>query len=231
LQPFIHSMICPSDPLAAGVSYRFCSGSVPSIYEKMTPESANGQTVNIGANGAFVHDRGKKGVRLSEIKDGISHTTAMCERLAGAGQMDRFNPKRDIWFSGVGVLNFAYVFDADATSSICNAAESAVTEDFCPWAGRYYLNASYTNASYNHVLAPNSSVPDCSLDLLPYDNGFHRSPPMATLAAAVKASSFHRSGAVNMLYLDGSVNIIGADIDLTIWRMMARRDDAVAILP
>ena len=66
---------------------------------------------------------------------------------------------------------------------------------------------------YNHVLPPNSDVPDCTLALTLIGN----SP------GAHAARSYH-PGCVHVLFGDGAVRPVSNAIDLSVWRAIGTID-------
>jgi len=69
--------------------------------------------------------------------------------------------------------------------------------------GSTWLLSSELHTSYDHVLEPNSRVPDCE-----------------AIESVVGARSYHPQG-VHALLGDGAVRFVSQSIDLHLWRALA----------
>ena len=203
---------CPSDSLvtSSSISYRFCKGV------RLTPTDQF-ERRDIGAFGTQPR-------LLSEVADGLSNTIFMSERLVGSGASLRnyseftetpasqADGKRD-WFptadQSTAMLNISL---NDFTHLCANQASTAPTwrnNLGTPW-------YSVFESLYDHVLPPNSPIPDCGL--------MGRFPP----AGIYSARSDHRFG-VNVLLGDSGTHFVSNKVDLDIWRAyatIASQDDA-----
>ena len=72
--------------------------------------------------------------------------------------------------------------------------------------GASWLSSGMVHSAYNHVLPPNSGVPDCAL-----------SQGRATAEGAITARSYH-GGIVHALTADGGARAFANEIDLDVWR-------------
>lgn len=182
---------CPTDPLALGraTSYRFCLGVVPTW-----PEDSGG---------AFAR---RKGVRLAEIRDGLSHTAFAAERLVSRRDGGRPEPGRDL-------LSLGWDGPIDVAVDCVRANEAGPSGSESSWArdgsGTSWLSGNRLNASICFLFPPNSAWNDCVRD------GFANNS-LAT------PRSLHFGG-VNVLSGDGHVRFIVDSIDLATWRALATR--------
>jgi prepilin-type processing-associated H-X9-DG protein len=222
LQPPVPVFLCPSDSNGAGLNYRVCTGSSPMMWTGESVTASNPQGKRRGANGAFPFHRIGRGETIAMVKDGLSNTMAMSERVRGNGNIDGFRPDTDIWFSGAMWLDpLLYAYDSDAVARICESLKSDPSPYFSPYAGQFYLEDSYANSAYNHVLPPNSLIVDCSMTEINPDRALRRDPPLMFPNGAMKASSRHSGRVVNALFLDGAATVVHHDVELSVWRDFA----------
>ncbi|MDX1966924.1 MAG: DUF1559 domain-containing protein [Planctomycetaceae bacterium] len=178
---------CPSDSVrAGGISYRACLGSSPGYHENP-------------AIGAFRGVARTFGVRQAQVTDGLSSTAFFSERVVGDFSMERYSPWRD-----------RARWDAPASSGLSpdDTLASCATTPVTPLEhyssdGSTWLLTHVSQTLYNHVLPPNSRIPDCEA------NGL-----------AVSARSQH-PGCVHVLFCDGSTRSVADQIDLGVWRASA----------
>lgn len=211
---------CPSEVRADVLNYRVCTGAVPSMFE---------EPFGAGGGGAFPFTRWDRGVSLAAVRDGLSNTVAMSERVASDRHAESFHSVQDMWYSGLTLLGVPTELrrDADAMTRLCEERPEDPGQYYNAALGRFRWDASFANSAYNHVLPPGSTVTDCtvdqgSVDLRPVRAGDLHS----TVFAAVSARSHHREGAVNVLLLDGSLRVAGRSTDVELWRRLATRADA-----
>lgn len=195
----IEVFVCPSDhPVEGGNSYRGNLGVGPGQH---SPQAASSGGDIANGSGAFVPWRG---VKTSEIIDGLSNTALFSEKLVGDGKQDVYSPWRDffIW-SGPQIMT---VTDAE----LACAAPPSLTPPHDSYGGSTWMFGDYRQTWYNHIRAPNSPLPDC---------GGSRS---GGGAGAYTARSSHPGG-VNLALCDGSVRFVGEEIALPVWRAAATR--------
>lgn len=197
---------CPSDGNAAGSwagnSYRVCTGPGPVAH-----------TSTEDGPGAFLELRSR---RPAEFTDGLSTTVGAAEKLFGQGGSS-FSRGTDFWYSGAWMLGAK---TPDQMAAYCGSV-TGTPPQYYVYSGATWFFAGYENSWYNHVLAPNAAVPDCSWDFIPAG----QSP---TGGGAFRASSNHPGG-VNSMYMDGSVRFANDNISLAIWRAVSTRAGAEAI--
>jgi prepilin-type processing-associated H-X9-DG protein len=185
---------CPSDSSDNPTcNYRVSAGTSPWIHE----------TVPNNPQGALQGYRGWLGRKDPEFRDGKSHTTAFAEKLSGDRNPNSYTPWRDsvsvVSTTGHGLLT------PDEALTTCSQPVNPQPKHFS-YGGTTWILGSYTQTWYNHVLPPNSNVPDC-VDGGPNGHG------------AYTARSLHPGG-VNVLFADGRVSFTGSSIDLKVWRAL-----------
>ncbi len=139
--------------------------------------------------------------------------------IMGQGGFDGYDRRRDVWYSGVLSLGFK-TSSASAEDAVraCAALQGDPGPSYSSFAGHDYLTDGFLHTSYNHALAPNSEVPDCSLGTFEGSSGNGNSR-----LAIVGARSDHSGGTVSLLLMDGSVRALLPSIDLRLWRNIATR--------
>ncbi len=143
------------------------------------------QSVNVPTpQGAYAGVARVLGIRVSQVTDGLSQTVFLSERVVGDRDVDRYTPSRDIAILASGVPD-AHL--PDGLAQACRSTPSNPADTYS-YAGGTWLLSSNRLTSYNHILTPNSSIPDC-------ETAGH---------VAVTARSQHPHG-VHTLLGDGSV--------------------------
>jgi prepilin-type processing-associated H-X9-DG protein len=186
---------CPSDGVpAGGCSYVFSCGTSPGLHENL----------NLPANEAA--SRGYVGRRMSQyasLSDGLSQTVILSERLVGGRILQRYTPSRDHAF--YPAFNG---FSAETAARSCTGVTDPPVGHFS-YVGTCWLAMGYGYTWYNHVLTPNSQIPDCS---------DHRALGGNTHGCHTARSA--HSGGVNAAFGDGSVRFISSEIDTNVWRAL-----------
>jgi prepilin-type N-terminal cleavage/methylation domain-containing protein/prepilin-type processing-associated H-X9-DG protein len=209
----VQNFICPAE---ARDEQRVDNAGAPAHY--LTNYGVNNgvwlvhdpQNVGYGA-GAFVPG---KGLEASEYTDGLSNTLMVAE-------VKGWTP---YWRDGKG-----------GTST-----PPATTQEMCGLGGNWQVETGHTEwvdgrshqTGFTAVFTPNTKM-DCSNAGEIYDADFsswrERHPsdadysPTDVTYASVTARSYH-GDLVNVAMMDGSVDRVTADIDLTVWRAMATRN-------
>lgn len=197
--------LCPSDVQRPGATnYRANMGYGPGVYAPGPPALSS----FLGnAAGAFVHGRS---TRVGEFSDGLSNTVLASEKLIGDGDPQRYTPWTDyFFFLGGDFLSADDAIQACGSLSQPNPAHAS-------HAGWTWLLGGWNSTWYNHILPPNSPVPDCSAGGNEMAGGGH---------GAYAARSFHQGG-VNAVFTDGSARFISNQIDQLIWRSLSTRAGA-----
>ena len=183
----VPTFLCPSDPANVPVvpgrgpsNYVACAGSVPDA--------------TMGDGIFYANSK----VKPTDVRDGLSNTAAFSESSLGPGGGDVISataPDYRTWYRMLGI--------ADTFSdTACSMAG--------PW--RATRNSTWADGAlptglYNHILLPNSSVPDCIR---------HSNPGRKA------ARSFHANG-VNVLLADGSVRFVTNSVSPFTWLAVATR--------
>jgi prepilin-type processing-associated H-X9-DG protein len=154
---------------------------------------------------------------VANIRDGLSNTAAVSERLTGSQNSASFDSTRDFWYAGVEQL-----LDGQNAWPVTNAALMSICRQSRPAAphlnttfGWSWAYGRYEATCYNHVVPPNS----------PYHNCATMSAPEIIRAAPhgiFRATSNH-AGGVNQLMLDGSVRFVSDAVDQSVYRAIATR--------
>jgi hypothetical protein len=198
----VPSFLCPSDALhRAGTNYRVNLGCAPgrplpgvfavSEWKSLAPQQ-----------GAFGPQ-----VRLSDFRDGISNTALLSERVMGDGLKSYYDPWRDV-ADTEDIQNLT----PETTRLNCQRIPRGDSPHSSFW-GHTWLFPGYKTTAYNHVLPPNSRIPDCAqLPDFCVDGG----------DGATSARSFHPGG-VNVAMGDVSVRFVNDQIDPLVWRAMSTR--------
>lgn len=200
---------CPSDATRGGISnYAYCTGSyaVPGTSRR---------------GGAF--DFLEESIRVGDVRDGLSNTAAVCERLTGSWQTDSFDHRRDYAYSGLEAFMKPRDIPLDLFRDTCRALNPQ--SDFNPFSGRSWSHGSYLGAWYNHVFPPNPDFPPCST-YLPIPLG--AVPFYGPTNGLVSATSEH-GGCVDLLLLDGSARVVSDSVDVEVWRATGTRHGGEAV--
>lgn len=188
---------CPTDyRLPGGNNYRACMGFGPGIFTtaetKICTDPGNG-------TGAFVNGRA---IAPAEFLDGLSATVMFSERVMGS--RGAYRPYSDYLVSSPNICTAA-----DAVT-ICSSLAAGGAHD--AYGGSTWLLGGWRQTWYNHILTPNSPVPDCNANPISAGGG----------RGIYTARSFHPGG-VNSGMADGSVRFIADTIDVSIWRAVSSR--------
>ncbi|MDP1797128.1 MAG: DUF1559 domain-containing protein [Planctomycetaceae bacterium] len=186
---------CPADSSRVGsTNYRTCQG--------IHPYSGANEAVNRGAY--FSSGMVGRPAKFSLITDGLSNTALCSEKIVGDFDDAQYSPVRDVIDT-----NGPNLPNADAYRNLCDQLSvQPVTTHASSGGGTWLLNSNlYT--WYNHVLTPNSRIPDCSTggDLT---------------TGAITVRSWHEGGA-SVALADGAVRFVSQEIDLLVWRSMGSR--------
>jgi prepilin-type N-terminal cleavage/methylation domain-containing protein/prepilin-type processing-associated H-X9-DG protein len=208
--------VCPADGTWSagrpGNSYRVCMGPGPySICSSLTPCDQG-----IGGFRALYE------TTAADIRDGLSQTVAMSEKLIGSQSISSFDRQRDFWYTGVSALGTPLP-PVQEMVELCSSL-GGQPQYFDPYSGATWFLAGYEYTWYNHAVPPNSRVPDCAAS--PVFNPLN--PDFETSGGVFGASSFHRRG-VNCLFFDSHVSFMSNDVDLRLWRAISTRASGEAV--
>jgi prepilin-type processing-associated H-X9-DG protein len=201
----ISVFLCPTDPrLPGGNNYRACMGFGPGIFAtgetKACTDPGNG-------TGAFVNGRS---VQAAEFLDGLSNTVMFSERVMGS--RGAYRPYCDY------LVSLRDICTASGAIATCSSLPFGAPSD--TFGGSTWLFGGWRQTWYNHVLTPNSGIPDCNAGPVTAGGG----------SGAYTARSYHPGG-VNSAMADGSVRFVAENIDGTVWRALSTRRGGEAINP
>lgn len=195
---------CPSDRYAPGANnYRANFGIG---LRHAFPDPAIVCQDNRNGRGAFVV---AKAMRLSEFTDGLSNTVLFSEKVIGDFSDTEMSPFRD---------RFSWLTDdmpcsIDDVVAMCSS-QAPDNYSHRSFGGSNWLTGGLNATWYNHLLAPNSEIPDCSKGDVSAAGG---GPGIYT------ARSLH-DGGVNVLMADGSGRFVSQTIDVAVWHAMGSRN-------
>ncbi|MCL4204161.1 MAG: DUF1559 domain-containing protein [Pirellulaceae bacterium] len=193
----VKPFLCPSDwhqVIDTGygpANYSACWGSGMPPWTVYTTSQTNG----------IFHDDSK--TRFADVTDGTSHTAMFSESTLarpGSGTTLTASNMSDVM---VGLPSGSV---PALTETLCSTLGSSVNT----FRNSRWVDGWPTRTGYDHRLAPNSPVPDCS-----------RVAPVRELW---KAARSRHPGGVNLLLCDGSVRFVGNTIELDTWRALGSRD-------
>jgi len=197
--------VCPSDPLPHGrISYRASRGTTPQWHTTIRDEPPD-NPYN-GARAGFLAAK-----RRAEITDGSSQTVFFSERLFGDVNEGVYTPSRD----------GAYVDSDQRTAAMMERAcftVGASPSAHGSWLGTSWLAPTLAQTQYNHILGPNSAIPDCG----------YCGYGSCGSGGAFSARSLHPGG-VHVLLGDGSVRFANQSVDLKLWRALGTIDSSESI--
>lgn len=198
METIIPVYLCPNESIgAARVNYRVSMGTSPGRFSTSTSTPGAGPEQPPGYAGFFVvrveNDRRK-------LIDGASQTAAFAEKLAG----DHDPAVRTAWRDGLEAVipGGTPLLFPNQFVDLCSAPLPLSGANFS-YGGNTWLISDESQTLYNHVLTPNSRIPDCG-------DGGH---------GPKTARSLHPGG-VNVLFADGSVHFIANGIEMGIWRAL-----------
>jgi prepilin-type processing-associated H-X9-DG protein len=179
-------------------------------------------------NGAFTI--GKKGLSAGKIKDGLSKTAFISERIKGSGvDTATMLPTKG------EIITLSNRFDglvAPQTffdSCITTSNNVGIDSYNFPAPGRWLQGTDWSNGwpfagydatQYNHLAPPNFSGYDCG--------GYSSIPDTPGEHALIAARSEH-GGAVNVAFGDGHVASVPDGVDILVWRAIGTRNGEEAL--
>lgn len=211
LNEHVTVFVCPSDNVpVGGNSYRGCFGTTPGLYHTWRPGRRPPPPPGTPSAqwGIMMMSQPRTPARVT---DGLSQTALFSERVVGDQDPARVTPWRDVY---VVPPSSTRLMTAEAAEQRCRSLTTAIGH--YSGAGRAWVAGYYHHAAYNHVLPPNSPVPDCAF--LTETN----------FTGAMTARSLHPGG-VNVCFGDGSVRFISETIDLQLWRALGTMYGAEAV--
>jgi prepilin-type N-terminal cleavage/methylation domain-containing protein/prepilin-type processing-associated H-X9-DG protein len=222
LNLYIPTFLCPSDsdempPILGGRNNYFVNGGAqinngapgssgdpsftlppPDGPFMPNPHVPNGQPIPPGNNRA---------VNFKDIKDGLTNTVMMAEKILGDGTNGIASKESDTFRPGL------YPNTPDEARNECLRLVDPIAPTWTDLSkqgnsnvGAPYTNTGHSTTWYQHVLRPNE--PSCMW------------PPGRI---STTPGSFHGDG-VNVVMCDGSARYINDSIDINIWRALGTRN-------
>lgn len=194
---------CPSDRPQPGANNYRANVGIGIRASLSRPEYACWDRLN--GHGAFVNG---KAVTPADFSDGLSNTVLFSEKLIGDYDDEHMTVFRDrySWEEKMPCTT-------DSVVTICKKMIPA-DNSHQSFGGSNWLSGGLNATWYNHVLTPNSHVPDCSLGDAHVAGGG---------AGIHTARSFHRNG-VNVLMADSSGRFVSQNVDLSVWQATGTRN-------
>ena len=184
---------CPTDRVSTtDTSYLISDGTSAGGYTSQLSVASNTALLGFGSNG---------GTSTAQIVDGLSNTAAFAERLVGDKDPSRYTPARDWPYATTQSIPIRPDDFVDLCSHSILPNQPHASYCSSPW-----LFSALGSTLYNHILPPNSRIPDCSYQSL-YGAG------------AYSARSLH-SGGAHVLMADGTVRFSSEQIDIIVWRAL-----------
>ena len=197
-------LLCPSDradvlqPLSGMTNYRANFGSRFRLNSKQ--DHLNGPCGNLIVRYGFQ-------TSLESVRDGLSHTVALSEKIKGDLSHWTFNPRRHI---GLTDLDFTSSESIDEKTINGCGTDKITSLGQYSYNGMGWMVGTIYHGGYNHVLEPNPEIADCST------RGF------ADPIGLISARSNHSNG-VNAAMADGSVRFIKNRISRLVWRALGTK--------
>lgn len=190
---------CPSDrPQLGANNYRANVGLA------MQPAMGSNKDFPIKRRGAF--DLAAN-IRPSDFVDGLSQTVLFSEKVIGDFDETRMSPFTD---------RFNWLNDLPESTEqvieLCSTSAPVGWRHFS-YGGSNWLLGGMNATYYNHLLTPNSKVPDCS----------GGAPAAGGASGIYSARSYHANG-VNIVMADGAGRFVSETINLRVWRAMGTRN-------
>jgi len=162
----------------------------------VAPWGPNARAEMYGPRGGVFRQEGSS---VATISDGTSNTAAFSEKgLGSSGSLaTKTTNKMDVYRLGGGLRTSSLTTDILVTACIASWQTATSVENQCGWAGKSQTEAFPIHTLYNHLLPPNSAIPDCNADYSFADG--NNEPEIES------ARSYHPGG-VNVLFADGSVH-------------------------
>ena len=199
---------CPSDRKQPGSSnYRVNLGTGADWYTYRPAPPFEDCFDSKNGNGAFevMQER-----HPGDFTDGLSNTVMYSERVIGDGNGTQFDPWRD--YSQVDDDSWPQC-TAEELRETCRGI-AGIAAQHASFVGFTWMFASKSHTAYDHILPPNSRIPDCARD--------GTANPSAS-NSAISARSQH-PGVVNVALGDGSVRTVSEHVDLSLWRELGSRN-------
>lgn len=203
--------LCPSDQ-GRSISQGYGVGNLgPTNYAACTGSGMDGGSP-FDTDGAFCIN---SKTRFDHFTDGLSNTALFSESTLGTGDESTSDPT---FVQKNPDTVYRFIFTAPLTDSACGAATQWNNSNR---RGFMWVNGEYRCTLYNHYYPPNSDTPDClGLTLDP-------DPALTYTGYGWRAARSRHPGCVNVVHADGAVHIYQNEVDLDLWRKLARLYDPI----
>ena len=189
-------LLCPSDTdrlTNAEGHTNYCYNGGSSVDSMLNPSRFNGIGTNLH-NGTMPSSIG-----LRDITDGTSQSAAFCERVKGVGNSNGYLDPTTPPGSAANMPSIASVQQADYQTCLGNRPNGSNASGNGVM-GQYWFSGYTSHGSmYNHLMPPNTWSCYSSDE-----------------TGAYTASSRH-SGAVNVLFCDGSTRSVKSGVAVPVW--------------
>lgn len=152
--------------------------------------------------------------RLSDIRDGLSHTALLAEWIRGSNRLSLISSGIDRSEPSALVFNLlpgsSLQSDFPLLANQCRSLDTTTAFVLFSNRGLQWLDGSPWQTGYNHLAPPNSNT--CA------NNGDSQ-------GGSLSVASYH-SGGANVAIADGSVKFMSSKIDVSTWRSLGSRNGA-----
>lgn len=249
----IECYMCPSDPALRGgwvqivaptvglpamdfmdLSYRINYGGASSCQSRVNAGGGLGATFQNSPNtlcanelnGAFSDD---KCLNAKDFPDGLSFTAMASERALGDNDgpffgTGNFNIRTDILLAQSMTTTMSTDQQLQICTALANLSRAQLNALHFSGIGRdVWYESTYMGGHYNHVLPPNSKIPDCCGGSSVIETSGLRFCRDNRVRGIVSARSYH-PGTINLLMGDGNVRTVSDSVDRGVWRAIGTRN-------
>ena len=182
----LSTLLCPSDNTAAG------SGWGGSNYRT----NLGGERWFFAFDSPFMN--GIAATNAASVRDGLSNTACLGEKLRGGLFAAARDPRRDMFAKALGSPH-------QNSESLSSCASIGSDTAAYSTGGTLWMVGSLSQTHYNHSIPPNSRIPDCIL-------------PLANPISGHLGARSNHLGGVQMGMLDGSVRFVKSGVDARTWQ-------------
>ncbi len=183
--------LCPSDGgsgtpgSTGGTNYRFNLGA--ERWATWSVDSSSGPLLSFGYSSA------------AATTDGLSNTVILSEKLRGRVGGTTLNPRTDMVDGGLGLP-----YTIEETYAGCSSPDGR-PGNFYSDTGLTWFIGGHAHTAYNHVIEPNSVIPDCLVGYQP------------SSALGLFGARSNHPGGVQAAMADGSVRFVVNSIRREVW--------------
>jgi len=218
--------MCPSERSiltgsgASGVptnNYRYCIGATivnstcwDNTGVEIAPYTAYANSEMYGPRGGMFRTEGSSAATIS---DGTSNTAAFSEKGLGSLGSVATNStnKMDTFRIGGGLRTPSITTDILVNACITSWQTTTSIANQNGIGGGSQTDGLMVHTEYNHLLPPNSAIPDCNGDYSFADDNSE---------LEIESARSYHPGGVNVLFADGSVHFAKNTISTPIWQAL-----------